>query len=238
MKKSEKKVTGTGSGIQNEIMVKNSYIGNLAPQPVQGRIMQNPAVTSLKGKKLPSQPHYWIRRALDKVNQESRFFGEERIRLNEKHAKKDEAGDPLVCLREFKKLSLPNVSASKVPDDAISAMGDAIKAKIGAELKETEWPAALEQFEKAKAGDFISKAFAESLAKWSDKKISSDGDGNISIENLEEYNKELITFFDTEIPLGIAKVPVDLAEWDANPKVDFLTGEELDILLPLIEVKE
>ena len=192
------------------IKVTNSYITNAVTTIVQGRPMPNPAAESLKRKKLPTKAQYWIRRALDKISQNFKILEEARQGIIQQHSRKDKDGEPLIIMRDFAKIK-PLTDKSGIPE--------------------------INEIEKAMKGDFISLKTAKAISEWSKGKISADNNGNVSIENIPEFQKALNDLMDIEIDLGINKIEVDLAEWEANSNIDLLDGNEMDLLLPILDVK-
>jgi hypothetical protein len=192
------------------IKVTNSYIANAITTIVQGQPMPNPAAESLKRKKLPTKAQYWIRRALDKVTQNFKILEEARQGIIQQHSRKDEDGEPLIIMQDFVK---------------IKALAD----ELGVPK--------INEIEAAMKGDFISPKTAKAISEWSKGKIRADNNGNVSIENIPEFQKALNELMDIEVDLGINKIEVDLTKWETNPNIDLLDGNEMDLLLPMLDVK-
>lgn len=200
------------------IKVTNLYITNAMATMIQGQIMPNPVMENLKKKKFPAKAQYWIRRILDKIRQNFKILEETRQELIQQHARKDENGKPLIVMRDFLKINSYMKEKKLDVEDLTEMCG------LEAELAIKE--------------GFISPKIAEKISKWSEGKISADSDGNVSIENTIEFQKSLNELMDIEIDLGINKIEIDLGKWEANSNIDLLDGEEMDLLLPMLEVTD
>ena len=166
---------------------------------------------NLKKKKFPAKAQYWIRRILDKIRQNFKILEETRQGIIQQHSRKDEDGESLIIMRDFAKIK-PLTDKSDIP-------------KING-------------IEIAMKGNFISPKIAKAISEWSKGKISADNNGNISIKNIPEFQKALNELMDIEVDLGINKIEIDLNAWEANSNIDLLDGEEMDLLLPMLEVKD
>jgi len=120
----------------------------------------NPAIESIKTKKLPVKDQYAIRRCLAKITDDFKVLEEARQALVSHYAEKDIGG----------------------------------------------------------------------------KVIEAEG-GGITIKNVMEFQKDIKELMDAEIDLGIEKIVVDFEVW-GDPRYDVLTGDEMDLILPLIEEKK
>jgi len=90
----------------------------------------------------------------------------------------------------------------------------------------------IEGYEAAKAGDFISQKTAEAISEAC--KISAEGNGNISIENIQDFQKDINDLMTTEVDLGIEKIKIDFDAWE-DKRYDVINGKEMDLLLPILK---
>ena len=165
-----------------------------------GQAAPNQAMESLKAKKLPVKAQYWIRRVLDKIERSFKILEDTRQELVKQHAKKDDQGNPLIIMADFKKIT------DKAKD--------------------------IDGYKEAYAGDFVSQKTAEAISKACN--ISAEGNGNISIENIQDFQKDINDLMATEVDLGIDKIKIDFDVWE-DSRYDVIDGKEMDLLLPMLD---
>ena len=90
----------------------------------------------------------------------------------------------------------------------------------------------IEGYKAAKAGEFISTKTAQDISKVCN--ISAEGNGNISIENIQDFQKDISDLMATEVDLGIDKIKIDFDVWE-DKRYDVIDGKEMDLLLPMLE---
>lgn len=204
------------------IKMTNEQISNVmvayVNTPNGAQAMPNPVVESLKKKKLPPRNQYWIRRTLDKTAQLFKAYDETRQGLVQQHAKKDDDGKSLIVMKDFAKVATLGLESNNIPD-----------------------------IDKAMKGESVSIKTAEAISKLSKGKISAEGNGNVSIENIVEFQKEINELMTDEIDLKINLIEVDFDIWESyftNEKgekvyrYDLLDGDEMSLLMPMLNVKE
>jgi len=194
----------------NEEIIEMTVIYMQTPQGMQA--VKNPATESLKKKKLPTKPQYWIRKALKVADKSMKLYEEARIGEIDKFTHKDADEKPLISMLEYAKIKplLTSEPPLERPD--------------------------IEDFDKAMAGEFVSIKTAEAISKWSEGHVKPDGNGRLSLTDGDELQEKLTELKDIEIDFEMEQIKVDLKDWEDNPKVDYLEGAEMDILLNLIEV--
>uniref|UniRef100_A0A6H1ZNE4 Uncharacterized protein n=1 Tax=viral metagenome TaxID=1070528 RepID=A0A6H1ZNE4_9ZZZZ len=185
------------------------------------RAMPNPVTESLKKKKLPPRNQYWIRRALDKVTQNYKILEETRQGLIQQHARKDKDDKPLIIMRDFAKIK-PLMDAGEIEQNNIPDIDTALK------------------------GEAVSVKTAEAIAKWSEGKVSAESNGSIALKDISEFQKAVNELMTEEVDLGINLIEVDFDVWETSFKnekgekvyrYDLLDGDEMDLLMPMLEVK-
>ena len=194
------------------IKVTNTYIAKVMPTIFNGQVMPNPVAESLKKKKIPTLAQYWSRRALDKIARLFKAYEETRQELIKQHGRKDKDGQLLIVMRDAAKI--------KEIDKPIDGF-DFVSSELETAMK----------------GEGISPQAAKAISKWSDGKISAESDGNILIENMAELQKELNELLEEEIDLGINLIKIDLKAWEENERYDILSGEEMDLLWPMLDIE-
>jgi len=196
----------------NEEIIEMTVIYVQTPQGMQA--IKNPATESLKKKKLPTQPQYWIRKALKVADRNTKLYEEHRQEEVGKFTKKDADDKPLISMLEYKKIKplLTSEPPLERPD--------------------------IEDFDKAMEGEYVSVKTAQAISKWSQGKVKPDGNGMVSLTEGDELQKKLTELKEIEVDFGMEQIKVDLKAWENNPKVDYLEGAEMDLLLNLIEVVE
>ena len=183
---------------------------------------QNPVLEPLKKKKLPPRNQYWIRRVLDKVAQLFKAYDETCQGLVQQHAKKDEDEKPLIIMKDFAKIK-PLMDARAIEQNNIPFIDIALK------------------------GEAVSIKTAERISKWSEGKISAEGNGNVLLENMTEFQKEINELTTDKIDLKINLIEVDFDVWESHfvnekgekvYRYDLLDGDEMSLLVPMLDVKE
>ena len=182
------------------IKLTNEQITNTMVNYQGGQAAPNQAIESLKAKKLPVKAQYWIRRVLDKIERSFKILEDTRQELVKQHAKKDDQGNPLIIMADFKKIT------DKAKD--------------------------IDGYKEAQAGEFVSQKTAEAISKAC--KISAEGNGNISIENIQAFQKDINDLMTTEVDLGIEKIKIDFDAWE-DARYDVINGKEMDLLLPILK---
>jgi len=95
-------------------------------------------------------------------------------------------------------------------------------------------------------GEAVSVKTAEAITKWSEGKISAEGNGVITLKDVSEFQKAVNELMTDEIDLGINLIEVDFDVWETyfknekDEKVyryDLLDGDEMDLLMPMLDVK-
>jgi len=189
--------------------------------PDGARAVPNPVMESLKKKKIPPRNQYWIRRVLDKVVQNFKILEETRQGLIQQHARKDEDDKPLIIMKDFAKIK-PLMDTMEIEQNNIPNIDAALK------------------------GEAVSVKTAEAITKWSEGKISAEGNGVIVLKDVPEFQKAVNELMTDEIDLGINLIEVDFDIWETyfknekDEKVyryDLLDGDEMDLLMPMLDVK-
>ena len=189
--------------------------------PDGARAVPNPVMESLKKKKIPPRNQYWIRRVLDKVVQNFKILEETRQGLIQQHARKDEDDKPLIIMKDFAKIK-PLMDTMEIEQNNIPNIDAALK------------------------GEAVSVKTAEAIAKWSEGKISAEGNGVITLKDVSEFQKAINELMTDEVDLGINLIEVDFDIWETyfknekDEKVyryDLLDGDEMDLLMPMLDVK-
>ena len=189
--------------------------------PDGARAVPNPVMESLKKKKIPPRNQYWIRRVLDKVVQNFKILEETRQGLIQQHARKDEDDKPLIIMKDFAKIK-PLMDTMEIEQNDIPNIDAALK------------------------GEAVSVKTAEAITKWSEGKISAEGNGTIALKDVPEFQKAVNELMTDEVDLGINLIEVDFDIWETyfeNEKgekvyrYDLLNGDEMDLLMPMLDVK-
>lgn len=222
------------------IKVKNSYIAKVMPTIINGQVIQNPVAESLKKKRLPTLMQYWSRRALDKLPKLYRAYDETRQEIIKQHSQKDEDGELLIVMRNAAKIKplILETMTDKVPfmpEDTPKKRKEIESINLTNALAKIDIDT--DEMTKAIGNEAISPKIAEAISKWSDGKINVEGNGDVSIENMPELQNNLNDLMEEEIDLGINLIEVDLKAWEEDKRYDILSGEEMDLLWPMLEIR-
>ena len=197
------------------IKVKNSYIAKVMPVIMNGQMMPNPVAESLKKKKIPTLAQYWSRRALDKIARLFKAYDETRQEIIKQHGKKDEDGELLIVIRDAAKIRplMDNPETKDIPEVDADEMTKTMQNEGG------------------------SVKTAEAISKWSEGKISTKSNGDIVIKNMADLQKDINDLLEEEVDLGINLIKVDLKAWEEDKRYDILSGEEMDLLWPMLDIE-
>ena len=217
---------------EETIKVTSEYIVRVSPIIVDGRAVPNPVVESLGKLRLPTKPHYWIRRALERVSQLFKVLEETRQEKVRQHGKKDAEGELLIVMKDFAKIK-PLMDETDMTISSLKNDSDFVYSDLDTALK----------------GEGVSPKVAKKIAEWSEDKISAEGNGNIIIENMMALQKELDELMEIEEDLGIKLIEIDMDNLDKEHGIDPETkekvyrfdvpnGNEMSILCPLLKVDE
>lgn len=69
------------------------------------------------------------------------------------------------------------------------------------------------------------------------KVVPADDKGNVSIENMVDFQKDINELMEVEIDLGINLIKIDLKAWEDDKRYDILSGEEMDLLWPMLDIE-
>lgn len=221
------------------IKVRNSYIAKVMPVVMNGQVMPNPAAESLKKRKIPTLAQYWSRRALDKIARLFKAYDETRQELVKQHGKKDEDGGLLIVMKDAVKIRPLILEKMEdrvllMPDDAPEKRQSVENLNLTNALLKID---IADELTRAMKSEGVSVKTAKAISKWSDGKISPEGNGDVVIMNMAELQKDINDLMEEEIDLGINLIEVDLKAWEEDKRYDSLSGEEMDLLWPMLKIE-
>ncbi len=110
------------------------------------------------------------------------------------------------------------------------------KKKLPVKLQYSLRKVFLELTEKYNLFEETKQAIINEHGEKNEKEELNVNEGRVNIPNMAEFNKDVAELINIEVTFNSEKVKLDLGLWDNNPNLELLSGEEMDLILPLVMV--
>jgi len=188
------------------ITLTNEQLTTMMVTMEQGKLIPNPAVESIKNKRLPIKLQYELRKIFNQLATEFKFLEEMRQETIKRFTQLGSDGTPLIVMKDY----------VKIPEflDKLAGCG-------------------ITELDKAMKGEFVSAETAKQISQATDNEITADSIGRVALTDSTEFQAAVKELMLLNVNINLPKITLDFALWD-DPKYDVWTGIEMDLLIPLL----